>query len=267
MILWALCFLFCILLTGLLKSYPMPCFFIDSFLLTFRLSFAYGRYWEAATALYQMSSKWLDAGICMCAFHYQSAQFDDIKPPSFGSLPYGVSADRIKGRDRNFLGASQQETERKFSSRLPKSRKSIWDRLMLRRTKQLNPEKLLQAKSINFKAPQSKNDLGSTIPIPTRFQDQFLKAGEGDPSYNEDETAEDRRTRWRGKHSNACHDLNRSHQAKLPRPSLFLQETAHLISLLSAVAMSTLRSDIDQAVSPVVAYVPGMPWRKFSLYL
>ena len=220
-----------------------------------------------------MSSKWLDAGICMCAFHYQSKQFYDIKPPAFGSLPYGVSADRIKGRERNFLGASQQETEKKFSFKRPQSRKSILNRVMLRNNKQPNPEKLFQRKSINAgdptRARQSKNDLSSTIPIPARFQDQFLKAGEGDPSYNEDETTEDRRKRWRGKHSNACHDLKRSHQAKLPRPSLFLQETAHLISLLSAVAMSTLRSDIDQAVSPIIAYVPGMAWRKFivALYL
>ena len=42
-------------------------------------------------------------------------------------------------------------------------------------------------------------------------------------------------------------------------PSLFLQELLHLLSLLSAVAMSTLRSDIEGADSPLVEYFPGQP--------
>ena len=212
-----------------------------------------------------MSSKWLDTAICMSAFHYQSAQFDDIKPPSLGALKDGVAAEQIRGRERNFVGASQQETEMRFYVKRS-TKTSMWDRLLLRRRKQPDPEEKFQAKSINFSISArtpSKNDLSSTIPIPTRFQDQFLRAGEGDPSYNEDETAEDRRKRWRVKQSHAYHNLNRLRRAKLPRPSLFLQETAHLISLLSAVAMSTLRSDIDQAVAPVTAYVPGMAWRKY----
>lgn len=42
--------------------------------------------------------------------------------------------------------------------------------------------------------------------------------------------------------------------------SLFLQETAHLLSLLSAVAMSTLRNDLEGAESPLATFVPGDPW-------
>jgi hypothetical protein len=41
---------------------------------------------------------------------------------------------------------------------------------------------------------------------------------------------------------------------------LFLQELAHLCSLLNAVALSTLRNDIDGAESPLGIYVPGAPW-------
>merc|ERR1712151_1121093 len=43
-------------------------------------------------------------------------------------------------------------------------------------------------------------------------------------------------------------------------PSLFLQELAHLASLLSAVALSTLRNDIDGSMSPLGLYHPGSPW-------
>lgn len=43
-------------------------------------------------------------------------------------------------------------------------------------------------------------------------------------------------------------------------PPLFLQEAAHLLSLLSAVAFSTLRNDLEQADSPLITFVPGAPW-------
>jgi len=43
-------------------------------------------------------------------------------------------------------------------------------------------------------------------------------------------------------------------------PPLFLQELAHLSSLLVAVALSTLRNDIDGAESPLAFYEPGCPW-------
>jgi hypothetical protein len=43
-------------------------------------------------------------------------------------------------------------------------------------------------------------------------------------------------------------------------PSLFLEETAHLLSLLSAVAMSTLRNDLENAESPLIEFVPNEPW-------
>lgn len=43
-------------------------------------------------------------------------------------------------------------------------------------------------------------------------------------------------------------------------PSLLLQEGAHLLSLLSAVAMSTLRNDLEEADSPLITFTPGAPW-------
>jgi len=233
-----------------------------SFLLTFRLNYSYSRYWEGATAVHQMTSKWLDCAVCMSAFHYQSAQFDDIKPPTYGTLDRGVTKDQIKGRQRHFE-YSKEETERRISGSFGASSRKIRDRLRLRRKKP-KVEENFQPKSINSKMPEtsdlSHSNMNSTIPIPTRFQDQFLRPGDGDPMYYEEENINDRRKRWQVKQSRAYHHLNRSRRAKLPSPSLFLQETAHLISLLHAVAMSTLRNDIDQATSPITSYAPGMEW-------
>ena len=47
---------------------------------------------------------------------------------------------------------------------------------------------------------------------------------------------------------------------KTEKPSFFLQEAAHLLSLLSAVAMSTLRNDIEGAESPLATFRRGDPW-------
>jgi len=44
------------------------------------------------------------------------------------------------------------------------------------------------------------------------------------------------------------------------QPSLFLQEAAHLLSLLSAVAMSTLRNDVEVAESPLATFRRDAPW-------
>ena len=43
-------------------------------------------------------------------------------------------------------------------------------------------------------------------------------------------------------------------------PMLFLEECAHLLSLMSAVAFSTLRNDLPEAESPLSVFEPGLPW-------
>lgn len=43
-------------------------------------------------------------------------------------------------------------------------------------------------------------------------------------------------------------------------PSFFLQEATHLLSLLSAVAFSTLRSDIEGVETPLTTFLEGNPW-------
>ncbi|CAJ1941221.1 unnamed protein product [Cylindrotheca closterium] len=46
----------------------------------------------------------------------------------------------------------------------------------------------------------------------------------------------------------------------IPPNALFLEEIAHLLSLLSAVAMSTLRNDLEEAESPLIEFFPNEPW-------
>lgn len=185
--------------------------------------------------MHQMSSKWLDAATCISAFHYQQATlYADIRPPTFGSLP--VDPRSIRNRHRTFRHIHEFTPLQPKNSRV--RRRDIASTIHSYEGK---------GKSINSpnNAPDTRmrNPTNLKIPIPTRFQDQFFPEEDDAPQLLA-QTA----------------SRNVTLRAKLPKPSLFLQEAAHLLSLLSAVAMSTLRNDIDQAESPVVPYVPGQSW-------
>jgi Bestrophin, RFP-TM, chloride channel len=111
------------------------------------------------------------------------------------------------------------------------------------------------------------------IPIPLRFQQQFINVPQS------------RITRREEKQAALLHGANTSGPKALPRPSvlqrlasvpspaphaipnptLFLQELAHLTSLLSAVALSSLRNSEISSISamidlPLTEYIPGKPW-------
>ena len=39
------------------------------YMLVFRLNYSYQRYWEAASQIHHMTSKWLDSAICLSLIH------------------------------------------------------------------------------------------------------------------------------------------------------------------------------------------------------
>ncbi len=121
-----------------------------------------------------------------------------------------------------------------------------------------------RTKSINVvmtdKERLNREKMLSKIPIPMRFQDQLLNS-HNDSTYAK-ETENNRNAKLMEMKSGQAHIASRNvtRTSRIPAPSLFLQETAHLLSLLSAVALSTLRNDIDIAASPLTPYNPGVPW-------
>ena len=58
-----------------------------TFLIVFRASSSYARYWEATTCIYGMQSKWMDATISTAGYHMQCSHYDKIKPPSYFTYP------------------------------------------------------------------------------------------------------------------------------------------------------------------------------------
>jgi hypothetical protein len=192
-------------------------------------------------------------------------------------LKFFVTEDQIEGYDRetprslmmkkafgvNSTTASSKE-DRDSSTLSDESQKiSIFKRLPFRRRRAMNESAHVRqnAKNINCIDKDRNSELQSKIPIPMRFQDQLLNPSSNQRYYRE--TADARRERLlelKSGYRGVTHGITKSPRARLPAPSLFLQETAHLISLLNAVALSTLRNDIAIAASPVTPYVPGVPW-------
>jgi hypothetical protein len=220
------------------------------------LNFSYNRYWESCTAVHQMLSKWLDCATCIAAFHYQSNQFDDIKPPAFGSHP-NLQSSQIKGRERAYK-ATLEETMHTIQeaadeqAALEAQLKQPWWKGLRRRnknevTKSTDSGEI--AKKISSTRPHDSIDDGRKIPIPQRFQEQFsLKEKHG------------KRKRILVKQKQASRHITKTRESKVPVPSLFLQETVHLVSLMAAVAMSTLRNDSESTESPLTEYIPGQHW-------
>lgn len=250
-----------------------------SFLLTIRLNFSYGRYWEGATAVYNMQSKFLDTAMTLAAFHYQTSSFNDIMPPAFGSHPH-INAKDLKTREPCILLSkeatvesvqqaaklSQQEMENNQAFTFVGVRQRGGHR---RNSSTVTADEIRQhreqiPKSINNK-DINKRDSDDKIPIPLRFQQQFL-GGEGNSTdaNNSDNPAAIRSGLGGGlaatKQSSRRSLVRKNRKARMPAPDLFLEELAHLVSLLSAVALSTLRNDVEGSESPLRAYIPGQPW-------
>ena len=285
---------------------------IFSFLLTFRLNYAYQRYWEGATAVHQMISKWVDTAMLLAAFHYQAESFENYKPPAFGNHPTAVAVDlqreRIQENPSSLedtlanitLLQDQQQNQihqrRSWLSPLSMFRKQ-GRRAQLRRQQQqssssngsgvarvtfdINTKNKVLGRAISEHSSRSRDSsqAKSRIPIPLRFQEKFQGgvaatssssyASFGSINLQSDSNANLEVYQMEGS-SPDVHDrralLSKSmsivqkRSVRLLAPSLFFQELAHLVSLLSGIAMSTLRNDIEGFDAPLKEYIPGKPW-------
>lgn len=236
-----------------------------SFSLTFRLNYAYQRYWESATAVHVMVSKWLDAALNLAAIHYQSVPYDKMRPQALGRM----KATDFWAKKRHYHSPSMEDAM-SFVHALGKKDKDestgrVWwkhdrgesgtkrrkARSSLATQFLSNESKYQRVKSINAKSNPGRQTQRSRIPIPLRFQEQFTQAGTPQPAGSTNKSD----------HSSLFYQsLDFERISRVPIPSLFMQEMAHLFSLMLAIALSTLRNDAEYAESPIVEYTPGKPW-------
>jgi hypothetical protein len=251
-----------------------------TFLIIFRLTQSYGRYWEATGAVYRMQSKWMDGTVQVGNFHMQSTEYDKIKPPSFRKYPQlnaefltrarerirpsqsnkgtvgKISESRAILRSINFIQNKKQERKdhdgtKNVLSNIPDDgsagppaspgRKKLMNRISTKRFQSAND------------APSSSNDDYDGVP-------RFL-TGEPKMDGNWGALFDDGKSTYMDPKDPTKIDSPGFASTQGGRtPSLFLQELAHLTSLLNAVALSTLRNDVEGAESPLGLYEPGSPW-------
>ena len=284
-----------------------------SFLLVFRLQQAYSRYWEAASAVHHMMSKWMDAVIHTSAYHLQSSHYDSIKPPSYfdhhelNNLFLSRDRERLEDEweqvleqetpvesSHNQSASSAQPNNTALNPTTSQTRRRIQTRALHKSIEQVQFEVSSNLRQSTRKLQQTTTSTSNlyenyeddkNLPranimnenksshVSSRFsansnnmQPQRL---EGPPRLDgnwgnlfppTDPNKPKKSTYFDPKHPRRIDPTGfASHQGG-QTPSLFLQELAHLTSLLTGVALSTLRNDVEGAESPLDIYIPGSPW-------
>ncbi|KAL7562995.1 hypothetical protein ACA910_018632 [Epithemia clementina (nom. ined.)] len=265
-----------------------------SFLLSFRADFSYNRYWEAFTAIHEMHSRWMDVGMELAAFHLQSNKYDHSRPPAFGEYPELTCLERERERLHE---PTMIELEHRIDEIMAQHAEDFPEDVPRHSLRQQFTRFLSSKfKSITKLSHDSNTNLGDEIPKEEGEQKDLLKPQKpqevkikhqptalSSPRNGKEVTStsggirKSARGRLSGpsKHSGknrgiqnqdhaAVHVKTNSNPSKRAieedKPPLLLQEAAHLLSLLSAVAMSTLRNDLEEADTPLSTFVPGAPW-------
>lgn len=243
-----------------IASHPYPFGALISaltFLLAFRANFSYNRYWEAVTSIHQMHSKWLDVGMDLAAFHLQSARYNDRRPPAFGEHPELTDLNRFRERENETtleeleeqLNNNMEPTNQSLRTRL---RKSFFRRRRRRNRQQqgdkdlrplsqqplannntsANPIMAMQKpKKKQYKSISRTSPPSSTATFTSVFAAVFTSISKKTATPKAPDSATSLVVRTASsRHFDQAWDHG--------QPPLFLQEAAHLLSLLSAVGES-----------------------------
>jgi predicted membrane chloride channel (bestrophin family) len=227
-----------------------------TFLIVFRASQGYSRYWEATSCVYQMMSKWMDATSHTAVYHMQCDHYNKIKPPSFYDHPelnaLFLTRDRERVRDIHSMDFTTAERAMHGKRAVQRSINLVNVPIVSStRDRKQSLAKVVSAMSARDFAGDSVN------PRP------LMGLGRLDGNWG-DLFDDGKSTYFDSRRPMAAFDDKKGFASSCGgrTPPLFLQELAHLSSLLTAVALSTLRNDVDGAESPLDIYEVGSPWPK-----
>ena len=185
-----------------------------------------------------MFSKWCDSSANLAAFHYQSDFFQKIAPPSFGNHPELKSFTRNRKRVLTSLTLDeyQAKLENDIVEAAESPKKGGFFKFLKAARKRRN-KKVSKPKAIH-RRQQSEH---KPIRTPAGASRKFSLLGSSAASFDECLTTDPSASLSTGDEAIA---------------SPFLQESAHLFSLLSAVALATLRNDIPDVEPPLEKWEP-----------
>lgn len=273
-----------------LLIHPYPFAVIVSavlFVLSAKVNYSYNRFWEACNALHNMHAKWLDVGSTVAAFHMQSKEFDGIRPPSFGDHPHAAGnlvLERSKDLEVSDVSIFKKALSVKhemdlieaptldsdISSPVPPVGKHLntkghderSTRTMARMTELVSDESSLSAArnwtSNHVEHLDVKKNAGRQYERVTSVRSSRSAGGLPFPEYKSQSYGMNDRPQTAGAGSRM-----RIREPQNQAPTLFMQEAAHLVSLLSAVALSTLRCGDSNDMS-MVEFVPGRHWPNYN---
>ena len=268
-----------------------------TFLIVFRANQGYSRYWEACSSVYQMMSKWMDASSHIACYHMQCDHYDPIKPPSFYSghelnrefftrdrervreVPHQPSEELdVPINSQKAIAAKelskQRATARSInavteeidadSSNGRASKKKLIPKLRKRPIPSDSVRSGSNGDSVRSKyaatrvvTPMSARDLSRDSQHPRPLLGPARLDGNWGPLFDDAKS-----TFYCRMSPNEPFTSGKGFASTVGgrTPPLFLQELVHLTSLLNAVALATLRNDVDDAESPLDLYEPGKPW-------
>jgi hypothetical protein len=231
-----------------------------------------------------MLSKWMDVATFMAAYHYQSKIYDTYRPPSFGE--HVNLRNRTREREREHVMTQAETVEAMKASLQAKQQqerrnKKRWWMLLpgakakttthnnnndeaSTATSQADKEKSTKPHQQNNNNKGKKSISGANkkggvdtlrFKAPRSFHKQFEISA--NPVLDNNRQARYSMRKLQSEKSSTA--IRSTEPIHIPYPSLFLQETAHLVSLLAGVALSTLRNDIEGAPSNLAEYFPGQP--------
>jgi hypothetical protein len=203
------------------QTYPIAALIATlTFILTFRVNNAYARWWEAYTSVTAMQSKLLDVGSSLASY----ALAAQPSPP----------ADRYRSRDVPSFAATAPPADSDDAAAEP-----CVERV---RTKEMSMEEL-------EKEPERREKLRRKRQKPSAVRNFIGFLGIDRANDLPDEVGGTNEEEYGASPS----------ARRYPSPP-FLEEAAHLLSLLSAVAFSTLRNDVDGTDPPLIAFDPREPF-------
>ena len=203
----------------------------------------------------------------LAAYHYQCQQYQKVRPPSFGKNPQVRNMtrerERMQQKTAEELKASLEEQEADIKNGNP-----ISSFLRHRRRKQSSKRHSPSVRSKSIASTNPPRTLSDVKRKCSKIVDpnQPRRPSTILPSPARSHRPSHRRTPTRPSQQfeqaflEEIHTVAHLDGGVMDTPSLFLQEAAHLLSLLSAVAMSTLRTDVMDDMPPLVEHIPGRPW-------
>ncbi len=187
----------------------------------------------------------------MAAYHYQCKAYEDIQPPSFGEHP--EINNFVREKEGKGFSPEDQIEQIKSSSESSTIKSKFSD--ILRKKKVIKHDAIREKTE---RPGDTTQDIRSIYAISSCTRPEKIPRP----------TPRNHRTRT----PSELNEMNENGgsisivagKMKEVSPSQFLLEGAHLVSLLSAVALSTLRNDIEGVEAPLTEFIPGSTWPAFN---